>query len=79
MVGVDPGETLGVVFNLNGGGTFADILAELTNGDLRIGIHAQAFVGGGSESFVNFPIPEPGTALLLGLGLAGLSARQRRA
>jgi len=76
--GVDPGETLGVVFNLQGGGTFIDIVDELTNGDLRIGIHAQAFPGGGSESFVNFPIPEPGTALLLALGLAGLSAGARK-
>jgi hypothetical protein len=68
---------LGIVFDLQGGGTFADILAELTNGDLRIGLHVQGFTGGGSESFVNNPIPEPTTALLFGLGLAGLAARRR--
>ncbi len=73
MRGVDPGETLGVVFNLQGGGTLADILLELTNGDLRIGIHVQGYASGGSESFVNFPIPEPGTGILLMLGLAGLA------
>ncbi len=75
--GVDPGETLGIVFDLIGGGNFADIIAELTNGDLRIGIHVQDYSGGGSESFVNVPVPEPGTALLIGLGLVGLALSPR--
>ena len=75
--GIGPGEVLGVVFDLQGGGTFADIVAELTDGRLRIGLHVQGFSGGGSESFVNNPVPEPGTALLFGLGLAGLAARRR--
>jgi hypothetical protein len=76
--GVNPNEWLGVVFNLAGGGTFADILLELENGDLRLGIHLQSIdTNGGSESFVNLPIPEPGTALLMGLGLAALGLRKR--
>jgi hypothetical protein len=74
--GVNPLESLGIVFNLKGGGTYADIISELTTGELRIGIHVQGFASGGSESFVNVPVPEPGTALLIGFGLATLARRR---
>ncbi len=77
--GVDPDEYLGITFDLQFGGTFADVLTELDSGDLRIGIKVQAF-GSGSESFVNnpTPVPEPATIILLGYCLAGLGLMGKR-
>jgi hypothetical protein len=66
--GVNPGERLGVVFNLKEkNGTYQtvdSILAALRqdpniDGALRIGIHVQGFQNGGSESFINTPPGPP--------------------
>ena len=84
--GVNPGETLGILFNLQSGGDFDDVVAELLDGSLRIGIHVQGFDTGGSESFINDDdglldpqaIPEPGTMLLLGSGLIGIAVTGKK-
>lgn len=76
--GVNPGESVGLTFSLTGIQTFDDVIDDLTNTDLRIGIHVQGFARGGSESFVNNGmtngngngvIPAPGTIVLSSIGL----------
>jgi hypothetical protein len=77
-MGVNPGESLGVVMDLQPGATYSDILSELNSGELRVGLHVQGFDGGGSESLINKPVPEPSTALLLCIGLIGLTGSRCR-
>lgn len=78
--GVNPGEWLGIKFDLQDGLTFAAVLTDLDNGDLRIGLHVTAFDLGESESFINNPIstPIPATVWMLGAGLAGLIGIRRK-
>lgn len=78
--GVNPGEFLGIVFDLLKGGTIKNVFEELDNGELRIGIHVQGFADGSSESFINnsVPVPVPGAVFLgaLGLGMVGWAKRR---
>lgn len=79
-MGVNPGEELGILFDLQSGSTFDDVLADLQTGELRIGIHVQGFEDGESESFVNDGvIPTPGALLLasIGAGLVGWLKRKQ--
>jgi len=80
--GIEPAdEWLQVDFELINMGTLDDVLAELSDGTLRIGIHVQKIggVGGGSASFINnpTPVPEPTSLLLIAFG-AGLLRRKRK-
>ena len=77
-MGVNPGETVTIIFNLLAGGTLQDVLDELADGRLRIGVHVQGFASGGSESLVNTPLPEPAAGAFLVAGLAGLALAGRR-
>jgi len=80
MNGVNPGEELDVLFDLQAGRYYSDVLGDLNSRALRIGIHVQGFADGGSEAFVNngTVVPLPGALLLgfLGLGASGLSLRR---
>ncbi len=76
--GVNPGEYVTIRFNLIGGGTFADVIDEISGGTLRIGIHVQGFSSGGSEGFVFCPDPVPAPAAFGLLGILGVAALRRR-
>lgn len=76
--GISAGETLGIIFDLQSGMSYADVIDDLTTGALRIGLHVQAFESGGSESFVNNPVPVPAAVWLFGSGLLGLIGIARR-
>ena len=68
-------EWLTLTFNIAQGSSFDDIINALNNGSLRVAVHVQGFDSGGSESFINTPIPA--AAWLLGSGLVGLVGVRR--
>lgn len=78
--GVNPDEWLGIKFDLQTGRTFDDVLGDLSEGDLRIGLHVTAFDLGESESFINnaTAIPIPASVWMFGAGLIGLIGIRRK-
>lgn len=85
--GVNPGESLGIVFELKDGQTFADVIAQIdlgfTNTDpdvtnLRIGLRVQSYGDDNefSDGFIMTPIPGAVILGILGLGVAGIKLRK---
>ncbi len=73
--GIDPGESMALVFNLSPGTVLSDIESDLLSGQMRLGLHVIALPDGSSESAVT---PEPATLLLLAGGSALIRRRIHR-
>jgi len=75
-MGVNPGEWVSFHFLTDSTSTAGD----LYSGALRVGVHAQGFANGGSDSFVTVasPAPEPESYAMMLAGLAAIGARLRR-
>ena len=76
--GIQAPETLGVRFN----GNYANVLAALTDGTLRLGLHVQALQNGQSDSYISSntqDTPEPLTMLAAGaaVGFGTMFKKQR--
>jgi hypothetical protein len=88
--GVDPGDWVSIILNLEPGKTYHDVLIAIAQGftnpqpgqntSLRIGIHVQGFAGRGSESFILVPegsAPTRASLAAVGRDPAGTGARRR--
>ena len=81
--GINPFESLGILFDLSSTYTFANVISDLNSKDWRIAFHVQGFLDDGSDSFVingpvNTPVPEPSVMLLMGTGIAALAGSRLR-
>jgi hypothetical protein len=78
-------EYVTILFDLINAKTFADTLAALADGSLRIGIHVQGYASGDSESFINNTtettvlVPDGGSTIaMLGFALMGADFLRRK-
>jgi len=85
--GVNPGEYVGIVFDLEPNKDFDDVISAINLGfsnpwledSLRIGIHVQAIgISGNSDSFIMTPVPGAVILGMLGLSVAGWKLRKSK-
>ncbi len=80
LSGIGAGESLGVLFDLRPGRTYADVIAGMIDQAIIVGVNAQGF-GSYRETFVAVPLhtPAPGALLLgsLGVGIVGLLHKRK--
>ena len=74
----EPEEWVTITYNLQSGLDFSDVIADLDNNALNIGVHLTN-IGEYSESLAyNVHVPEPATIALFGLGSMMLFCRRRK-
>lgn len=79
--GIGIGDELTIILNLEAGATFDDLIEQINNETLRIGVHVIALPDGTSFSAMSVPpdmVPEPSTVAILSIGSLFLVKRKKR-
>jgi hypothetical protein len=72
-----PDDYVEIIFTLQDGMDFDDVIVALNSGALRIGLHITGiYPTGGSDSYVN-RVPEPGILILLGIAMSAVGVISR--
>ena len=76
--GINPGESLAIVFALLGGESLGSVIDAVFGNTLRIGLHVQSIANRGSDSYLLTATPLPGALPLFVTGLVSLGLLRRR-